>query len=72
MIADAVEGASEGGDLWEQVRPQCEDYLCKVRCGSGTLAYAVEWELAKLQARIRPEPALPRVFPVRPDSMALD
>ena len=64
VIADAVEGAPEGGDLWEQVRPQCEDYLRKVRCGSGTLAHAVEWELVKLQARIRPEPdtAWPPLF----------
>ena len=64
VITDAVEGAPEGGDLWEQVRPQCEDYLRKVRCGSGTLAHAVEWELVKLQARIRPEPdtAWPPLF----------
>lgn len=56
VIADAVEGASEGGDLWDLARPQCGDYLRKVRCGSGTLAHAVEWELVKLQARINPEP----------------
>jgi hypothetical protein len=56
VIADAVEAAPDTPDLWQLVRPQCEDYLRKVRYGSGTLAHAVEWELVKLQARIKPEP----------------
>ncbi len=60
VIADAAEGAPEAGDLWEHVRPRCEDYLRKIRCGSGTLAHAVEWELVKLQARVMPEPDLVR------------
>ena len=64
VIADTVEAAQDAPDLWQLVRPQCEDYLRKVRCGSGTLAHAVEWELVKLQARIRPEPepAWPPLF----------
>ena len=56
MIADAVEAAPDAPDLWQFVRTQCEDYLRKVRYGSGTLAHAVEWELVKLQARIKPQP----------------
>ena len=56
VVTDAAQGASERGDLWEQVRDCCEKELRGVRCGSGTLAQAVEWELVKLQARIMPEP----------------
>ena len=55
MIAAAVEAAPAAPDLWQQVRPQCEDYLRKVRYGAGRLVHAVEWELVKLQARIKPE-----------------
>ena len=55
VIADAVETAPEASDLWQLARPRCEDYLRKVRHGSGTLAHVVEWELLKLQARIKPE-----------------
>src|SRR5713101_8928772 len=56
LIADEVEEASEASDLWERVRPRCEHELRKIRSGSGTLAHVVEWELIKLQARIKPEP----------------
>ncbi|HEV8540159.1 MAG TPA: hypothetical protein VGQ60_03255, partial [Nitrospiraceae bacterium] len=55
-IADEVEEVSEASDLWRRVRPQCEHELRKIRSGSGTLAHVVEWELIKLQARIKPEP----------------
>jgi hypothetical protein len=56
LITDEVEEASEASDLWERVRPRCEHELRKIRSGSGTLAHVVEWELVKLQARIKPEP----------------
>ncbi len=56
LITDEVEEASEASDLWERVRPQYEHELRKIRRGSGTLAHVVEWELLKLQARIKPEP----------------
>ncbi|HEV8539868.1 MAG TPA: hypothetical protein VGQ60_01785 [Nitrospiraceae bacterium] len=56
LIADQVEEASEASDLWQLVRPRCEHELRKVRSGTGTLAHVVEWELIKLQARIKPEP----------------
>ena len=56
LVADTVRAASNDADLWEIVRPHCEAELSKVRCGSGTLAHAVEWETVKLQARIKSEP----------------
>ena len=56
LIVDEIETAPEASDLWECVRPQYEDELRKIRRGSGTLAHVVEWDLIKLQARIKPEP----------------
>ncbi|HEX9284909.1 MAG TPA: hypothetical protein VF879_04485 [Nitrospirales bacterium] len=56
LIADAAEEAPDAADLWEHVRDRCKKELRGVRHGSGTLAHAVEWELVKLQARIKPEP----------------
>jgi len=56
LIADEVEAAPEASDLWERVRPRWEDEFRKIRSGSGTLAHVVEWEVVKLQARIKPEP----------------
>jgi hypothetical protein len=56
LIADAAEEAPAAVDLWEHVRDRCEKELRGIRSGSGTLAHAVEWELIKLQARIKPEP----------------
>lgn len=45
----------ETSDFWAQVSPLCEDDLRKIKFGSGTLADAVEWEILKHQARVRPE-----------------
>jgi hypothetical protein len=56
LIMDEIETAPEASDLWECVRPSCEHELRKVRRGPGTLAHVMEWELIKLQARIKPEP----------------
>jgi hypothetical protein len=52
-IADAVEASSE-----EALQPLSLglEEVCGVSIHRGTLAHAVEWELLKLEARIRPEP----------------
>jgi len=55
FIADTVEQASADADLWQDVRSLCEAKLHGIRYRSGTLAHAVEWEVVKLQAWIRPE-----------------
>jgi hypothetical protein len=54
FIADLVESFSVQSDLWEQVKERVGPELCSVRFRSGTLAQAVEWEILKLQSRIRP------------------
>ena len=56
LVADEVGAAPEAPDLWQRVRARCEHDLRKIRSGSGTLARVVEWELVKLQARVKPEP----------------
>ena len=55
VIADAAGEAPDAANLWERVRACCEKELSRIRYRSGTLAHAVEWELLKLQARIKPE-----------------
>ena len=47
--------ALETRDFWAQVSPLCGDDLRKVKFGSDTLADAIEWEILKYQARVRPE-----------------
>jgi hypothetical protein len=54
LIADALEQLAPGtADFPAHVRPLYED-LTKVKSGTGTLADAIEWEIVKLQARVRP------------------
>jgi hypothetical protein len=55
-ISDAVEKAPAVSDLWGPVRALGEDRLRAIRHRTGTLAHAVEWEIVKLQARIKAEP----------------
>ncbi len=47
--------ALETSDFWAPVSPLCEADLRKVKFRSATLADAVEWEVLKYQARVRPD-----------------
>ena len=55
-IADNLEHmALQTSDFWAQLSPLFDDELRKVKFRSGTLADAVEWEVLKYQARVRPD-----------------
>jgi hypothetical protein len=45
----------ETSDFWSHVSPLFEDELRKIKLRSGTVADAVEWEVLKYQARVRPD-----------------
>ena len=56
MIADTLERIPlDTKEFWHQVAPLCEDELRKIKYRSATLADAVEWEVLKHQARVRPD-----------------
>jgi hypothetical protein len=56
LIPEKVEHIpAEAPDFWQEVRPLCEDELRKIKLSSSTLATAVEWEVLKHQARVRPD-----------------
>ena len=56
LIAEKVEHIpAESPDFWQVVRPFCEDELRKIKSSSSTLATAIEWEVLKHQARVRPD-----------------
>jgi hypothetical protein len=56
VIVEALEDIPlEAPDFWQLVRPLCEDTLRKVKLRSASLADAVEWEVLKHQARVRPD-----------------
>lgn len=58
VIADTLEQLPlETPDFAAHVRSLYED-LRKIRFATGQLSDAVEWEIVKLQARVRPEPAI--------------
>jgi hypothetical protein len=56
LMAEKLEQIpDEAPDFWQEVRPLCEDELRKIKLSSSTLATAVEWEVLKHQARVRPD-----------------